>query len=339
MKFAARAVLILLLPLCAGAQVRDAFINQPDTSFYKSYANKITGRFFFSQKYTRLNYSSKSEGYSLDYRPNTNLNMGIGATYKWATLNIAYGFPFMNQDSEKGKTDHLDLQFHGYGAKIQVDGFGQFYRGFFLTPKGAAAKPGEYYQRPDIRVNQVGLSVQYILNHRHFSFRAAFLQNDWQRKSAGSLLFGFETYAGRIKADSSFVPRAILKSDVNSQETFRSYFELGPNLGYAYTCVIREHFFVTGALSLSLDYGVSTSETGLGKTWSNGFSSNTFVRFVGGYNSELNGFSFSYVNNGVSLSPQQDRHTTLNTGNFRMTFTHRFTPGNKEKRFLRRIIK
>lgn len=336
MKRTTFVLLLVLAPALLQAQV-DAAISHPDTSYYTSYSTKITARVFLSQKYTRLNYSNSRQGYSLDFRPNTNLNIGIGATYKWLTFNIAHGFNFLNTDTEKGKTHHVDLQFHGYGTKIQIDGFGQFYSGFFL-PKGTAASPGTYYQRPDIKVNQVGLSIQYIVNHKRFSFRAAFLQNDWQRKSAGSLLFGFETYGGRIKADSVFVPRALLKGDQSSQEVYRSYYELGPNLGYAYTLVIHENFFLTGALSVSLDYGVNTSETTTTKTWSNGFSSNTFVRFVAGYNSRVDGLSFIYLNNGVQLNTQHDSHITLNTGNFRFTYTHRFTPGRKEKKLLK-IIK
>jgi hypothetical protein len=333
MKQAGLVGLLMFIEVVACAQASKAIRDKHDTSFYATYPNKITGRFFFSQKYTRLSYRQKNEGYSLDYRPNTNLNVGFGATYRWATLNLAYGFDFLNPDTEKGKTHHIDLQFHGYGTKIQIDGFAQFYRGFFL-PKGLATAAGGYYQRPDIRVNELGASVQYIVNHTQFSFRSTYLLNDWQKKSAGSWLFGFEVYAGRVKADSALVPRVLQKGDGSQQETFRSYFELGPNVGYAYTWVFREHFFVTGALSQSLDYGVGTSESASGKTWNNGFSSNTFARFVIGYNSLNNGVSFIFLNNSVRLTAPQNRYLTVNTGNFRLTYTHRFTPGRKEKKIL-----
>ncbi|HWA33762.1 MAG TPA: DUF4421 domain-containing protein [Cyclobacteriaceae bacterium] len=338
MKRTAFVLWLALISERSPAQI-DTAISPPDSTYYTSYSTKITARAFLSQKYTRLNYSNRKEGYSLDYRPNTNLVIGIGATYKWATLNVSHGFNFLNNDPEKGKTHYFDLQFHGYGTRIQVDGFGQFYNGFFLTPKGAASTPGKFYTRPDIKVNEIGLSVQYIVNHKRFSFRSAFLQNDWQRRSAGSILVGFETYGGRIKADSVFVPRSLVKGDLSLQELYRSYFELGPNIGYAYTLVIRQHFFLTGALSVSLDYGFNTSETAITKTWSNGLSSNTFVRFVAGYNSRVDGLSFIYLNNGVNLTTQTDSHITLNTGNFRFTYTHRFTPSNKEKKFLKKIIK
>src|SRR5688572_28023745 len=88
-----------------------------DTTYYVSYENQITSRFYFSKKYTSFKFRNTLENYTMTYRPNTTLNMGIGATYKWATLNLAYGFGFLNPDKGKGKTEYLDLQFHGYTRK------------------------------------------------------------------------------------------------------------------------------------------------------------------------------------------------------------------------------
>ncbi len=116
--------------------------------------------------------------------------MGIGATYRWATLNLAYGFGFLNPDRGRGKTKYLDLQFHGYGRKFSIDVLGQFYNGFYLTPRGTGTTHGTYYQRPDIEVGAVGASAQYIFNYRKFSYRAAFLQNEWQKRTAGTFLLG-----------------------------------------------------------------------------------------------------------------------------------------------------
>ncbi len=93
-KFSALKVVILVLPfifLC-----RDVHA-QHDSAYYNSYVDQITSRFYFSQKYTKLNIKDSENNVELDYRPNTTLNMGIGASYKWFTLNLAYGFKFLNQ--------------------------------------------------------------------------------------------------------------------------------------------------------------------------------------------------------------------------------------------------
>jgi hypothetical protein len=223
-----------------------------DSLYYKTYPKHITGRFYFSQKYTSVLFRNRDRDYSLLYRPNTTLNMGVGATYKWATINLAYGFGFLNPDKEKGETKYLDMQFHRYGRKISIDLLGQFYNGFYLTPRGYAALPDKYYKRPDIRVRLVGASAQYIFNYKHFSYRAAFLQNEWQQKSAGSFLLGFESSLGTIKGDSTLIPRVVDESLADSGLKLLSFIELGPNAGYAYTLVYKKNFFLTVAGTISL---------------------------------------------------------------------------------------
>src|SRR6187399_3652744 len=91
-----------------------------DTTYYQSFmGKKITGRYYFSQKYTALEIGRNNKtSPRLRYTPNTNLNMGIGATYRSFTLNLAYGFGFLNPERGKGETKYLDLQFHTYTRRF-----------------------------------------------------------------------------------------------------------------------------------------------------------------------------------------------------------------------------
>ena len=113
----------------------EALHAQHDSTYYVSYTKLLTTRLYFSQKYTALTIKNKKDNYTLHYQPNTTLNLGVGATYKWATINLAYGFGFLNPAEDKGKTKYLDLQFHGYDQKFNLDVLGQFYKGFYLNPK------------------------------------------------------------------------------------------------------------------------------------------------------------------------------------------------------------
>lgn len=102
--------------------------------------------------------------------------------------------------------------------------------------------------------------------------------------------------------------------------------------------VVREHFFLTGSASVSLDYGFNTVTNAEGRNNADGFSSNAFTRLITGYNSARWAFSIIYINNGVRLtSNNSDRELILNTGNVRISFVHRFMPGSKEKKFLKAI--
>src|SRR5688572_29616413 len=75
-------VCCLLLSHLATGQV---LINQPyDSNYYISYEGQLVGRYYFSQKYTAFRFNDRDDDVLLRYFPNTSLNMGIGATYKWA---------------------------------------------------------------------------------------------------------------------------------------------------------------------------------------------------------------------------------------------------------------
>ena len=104
-----KVLLCLLLPItfCVGgySQVREmvyAQVLKYDSTYYVSYEKMLTSRFYFSKKYTSLKFRDFGENYNVTYRPNTTLNMGVGATYKSFTLNLAYGFGFLNPERGQG---------------------------------------------------------------------------------------------------------------------------------------------------------------------------------------------------------------------------------------------
>ncbi len=261
--------------------------------------------------------------------------MGVGATYKSFTLNLAYGFGFLNPDRGQGKTRYLDLQFHNYGKKIILDVFGQFYRGFYLSRHDGISMSEGPYLRPDIHINELGASVHYVLNHARFSYRASFFQNEWQKKSAGTFLAGFGAYGGWVKADSSMLPTDINRESTRGDLQKLNFFEFGPSAGYAYTFVLDRHFFLTGSGSLSLAYGVNTMSGGGSGHQVTGFNVNTIFRIFGGYNSSTWAFNANYITDGVRLVSNNGRQVMLTTGNVRVNIVHRFRPGKKGRRILK----
>lgn len=298
---------------------------QADTAYYRVYPRHLTTRFYFSRKYTSLQVGEAGSG-RLRYRPNTTWNMGVGATYRWATVNLAYGFGFLNPERGRGRTRYLDLQFHRYGRAVIVDVLGQFYRGFYRT-----LPDDQYRLRPDLRVQVMGATVQYVLNYRRFSYRAAFLQNEWQRRTAGSWMVGASLYAGQVRADSTW-----LSVDTSPLQHQR-FIELGPSIGYAYTWVYREHWYITGAATLSLDAGVLwDDQPGHGAAW--GFRPNALLRLAAGYAATRWVFNVFYVSNSLRLSSSSDfpwRYTNLETGQIRLQATRRLQVNRKMRRYLR----
>ncbi|MFC4872158.1 DUF4421 domain-containing protein [Negadavirga shengliensis] len=313
--------------------------NLDSTVYYQEFPDQLTGRYYFSRKYTGMRFQDKSSGLNLLFMPNSTLNMGVGATYSNLTLNLAYGFGFLNPDRGRGETNYLDLQAHVYPKKWVIDFFGQFYRGYYIHQ----GKPEDLdmagtYLNPDMRVRKIGTSVQYLFNHEKFSYRAAFLQNEWQKKSAGSLLAGFEIYGGEGKdEEGGFIPSSSLVEGQANVESVR-FFEFGPNLGYAYTLVIMKHFFITVSASSNLSVGFSEVRDDSQNTrtqW--GVSPNYFLRGFAGYNSDRWSVNANYVYNQVNFPDASGYRTSMMTGNYRLNFVYRFTPGSGLKKYLRPI--
>lgn len=297
---------------------------QHDTSYYISFENQLTSRFYFSTKYTSFDYYDKKDDLILNYFPNTSLNMGIGATYKWATLNLAYGFEFLNPDRDKGDTKYLDLQCHVYGRKFLFDVLGQFYRGFYLDNQELRNANGTYYNRPDIIVREFGISGQYMFNYRKFSYRAGFLQNEWQKRSAGTMLLGWQLVWGNGEADSTIVPSAISKIPSESQKQRLSFIETGPSIGYAHTFVIKQHFFLMGSGAVAFAFGSSLAE-GANRVRASSFLPNFVFRAFVGYNDEKWAVSFTVTNDTVNVTTESINRTfSLSTGNVRLNLVRRF---------------
>ncbi len=308
----------------------------PDTSYYETFPEHITGRLYFSRKYTGVKFIDREKDKEYLYMPNTTLNMGVGATYKNLTLNLAYGFGFLNPEKGKGETKYLDAQAHLYPQKMVIDLFLQLYKGFFLTDGLGAAAGENYLTRPDMKIQKIGASVQYVFNHGKFSYRAAFLQNEWQKKSAGTFLLGAEMYGGLAHEESNLIPPHLLDDLSRNFKTVR-FFELGPNAGYAYTLVIKEHFFITASASANLGVGYSTHHGERGRVTQWGVNPNYFLRGFAGYNSERWSINANYVHNNVQLPENGGFSNSFMTGNYRLNLVYRFLPGPKLKEHLKLV--
>ena len=231
-----------------------------ENGYYKVYPHKFIVRLYLSSKFAPFTISSSNKQ-DLNYKTNSKLNLGAGFTYRALTLNLSYGFNFLNPDKGRGDTKGLDLQMHIYARKWAADIIGAFLRGYYLNPKDYNGLGlSDYYKRPDFHRNIVGISLYRVHNSDRFSYRAAFNQKDWQTKSAGSLLYGGETHYGIVKADSALVPSAAGSNYLQANINKINFFSIGPGIGYAYTLVLSKHFFITGSAVASINLNISKEE-------------------------------------------------------------------------------
>jgi hypothetical protein len=306
-----------------------------DSNFIDPYTHLITGRMFLSQKYTLFAIDGKNGYRDIEYRPNTNLSLGVGATYRALTFNFGYGFKFMNPDTEKGDTKYLDLQTHLYGIKWRFDMFGQIYKGYYIYPKGYGSHDGSvYYYRPDLKVNDYGLSASYIFNYKRFSYRSAFLQSEWQKKSSGSFMLGGSMVYGQINADSAFVPAAVAPYYEQRDVTGMNYFAVGPGIGYAYTLVVKQHWFVTASLTTNLDLAFLKEKTKTSYETSVHFNPNLLFRTGFGYSSATWNANVTWVASRTAIKGQfLQSGYHVNSGNYRFAVSKRLTAKGGLRRF------
>ena len=304
-----------------------------DSSYYIYFPNSVTARLYTSQKYSRFNLKARNAP-ALHYLPNTTFNLGIGATYHNFSLNLAYGFGFLNPGKKINKSRYLDLQTHLYQPKWVTDAYGQLYQGFHLP--GSFNEPVKNYYRKDLQLYLFGLSRYYIFNAEKFSYRASFKQNELQKKSAGTWLAGVELYYGIVKADSNLIPKSVSEKYPQKNLTKTNYLSIGPGIGYAYTQIMARHFFITG--SITGDLAFSFANEHLQNNSSAHFSLNPVTRFrvATGYNTSTWNISANWVFDNLAFEGvKKNTAYWFNTGNFRIVIAKRLYPGSRLRKSLK----
>lgn len=306
-----------------------------DTNYISSYTSDFTTRFFSSIKYSMMGYDDGNVDQRLAYRPNNKMLLGFGVNHGFLGLNIGLNLPFMNQDDDVyGETKYYDFTLRVFAPKFNLTGYLQTYRGFYLRNTSTLIKGWEegdpYYIRNDMRTNTFGLDISYIFNSDRFSYRAALVQTEWQKKSAGSLILGGSIIYNFTTGDSSIVPSQIVYPEFYDSVQFRrsNFLSIGPHIGYGYTFVFKKHYFLTGSVNGSLNIGstkliLMEKEEAIGSGMV--LTLRTEFLISGGYNSHRWYVGVSYVNLALSnQAPLPNCSLSFDTGIFRMNLVRRF---------------
>lgn len=311
------------------------FTTPYDTNYIKSFETDYTTRLFASTKYNQMGYIDNMVGKSLIYVPNNSLLLGAGVNHGFLGLNLGVNFPFINKDDETyGKTKYYDFTMRFFARRYNTTIYLQDYRGYYLRNTRDMipgwAHDSAYYIRGDLRSFTIGLDVSYIFNYKRFSCRAAILQNELQRKSAGSFLLGGTVFYNVASGDSSIVPSNVYYGLFYNNLKFNrsTNFSVGPTFGYAYNFVIRRYFFILGSLNGSLNLAFTKlhlidSEEEVKSGLVGGVRAEFLVS--AGYNGDRWYFGVSYV--GMELqtqAPIDERLVKYDTGLFRVNIVKRF---------------
>ncbi len=312
------AIFLLLLHINTFSQ------NLHDSLYYKTFSNALTIRIYTVKDYAGFSFPSANKKSNLTYRSNATLNLGTGITYKNLSANLSAGFGFLNKGIEKrGKTTALDFQFHVFLQNWTSDLLFLHYKGFYAAPGNyPLAFPGSYYYRPDISLSLTGLTAYRVQNSGKFSYRSAFYQNEWIRKSSGTLLYGGGAYYESINSnDSNLIPSKVAKFFPDANFYNFHFISFGPGVGYAYALVIKKHFYVLSSVIINGNINFSTDENGSIKNRLTSFEPGINFKTAAGYDGAVWNASLSWAGN-VLLVKQANvaGANTFPTSEVRLTF-------------------
>ena len=260
-----------------------------DSSYIKDYTGLLTTRLFLLFQNASLLINTPDDNISkIVYRPNANVRIGLAGFWKWFGLGLSIDNPFYKTDRVAyGKTTTLDLRVNAFGRAIAGELFLQQYKGFYLS---APERPdGTHYILPDMRTFSLGMAGYWIYNAKRFSIRAAFIQNERQKKSAGSLIVRPAFLYYRISSDQGIIPPEIIAEyhiPLTNLVTGGEFYSLGLSPGYVYTFVFLKNFYLTAAVfpGVAVQFASYSNELDVYSNFE--FTFQLSGRFALGYNSD-----------------------------------------------------
>lgn len=189
--------------------------------------------------------------------PNELGSIGLRVSHRWVTVGLSVGVNNL-QAEQKGTTEFFNFKINTYQKKWGFDGYYHSYKGHYVRSDEIENTPQflntqTYPIVPDLHTQYTGINAYYISNHQKFSYRASFIVNEIQRKSAGSFILMLSYSFFKLNSDTGFIPGNLQAGiPVTSQIVDGNFNSWSIMPGYAYTLVIAKKYFVTLSPSIGL---------------------------------------------------------------------------------------
>jgi hypothetical protein len=230
-----------------------------DSTYLTPFLDKIILKVNVETQTDEYQYLNREDGTRLDLVPNNAYRLFLSLDYEFIGLSIGVVPKFLgaNSDEElKGESSFTDYRFRFFlGKWVQSLDYGKI-EGYYVKNTGEfipewVEDKDPYIQFDNLTSSRYGMSTSYVFNP-NFSYRNIVYQNEWQKKSSGSLVATL-FYDYNIFSFS--------ESNINSKDRFFNV-RLAPS--YYYTHVIEENWFISGNISpsLGLRFSKTTSEDG-----------------------------------------------------------------------------
>jgi hypothetical protein len=161
-----------------------------------------------------------------DLHTKTNNTLGLEVNY----CDIAATFS-INPAKIGGDYNDYEFNFEYHGQKLSFD----------INYQRANSLAGDiqyhdvdHLDKDGLRMNVVNVAAYYTFSHSRFSFPAAFFQNYYQRRSAGSWLAGLSVQSGSIKTTDELKER----TEGTAPEVHLTFANVALGGGYGYNLVL-----------------------------------------------------------------------------------------------------
>jgi len=267
-------ILIFIALFSASCKAQDTIKkHRMSNEYVELYDDYIKARIGFSNSFNSFHIKDKADNLDFTLSPNQRVKSTLTLIYKFIEIDLGYTPEFIrfNKDDDiRGKTTFFNLGTRFYFKNWMQDLQYAKTKGFYVDKDDIGITENILF--PNFQVQKIGGSTSYIFN-KNFSFRAIFLQSEWQKKSAGSFIPSVSYYFTQIKNDGPGKDNSI---DV----------AIGP--AYYYNWVLGKQFLVSSGAygGVGYNYTKTTYNDDTPDETIDGLSFQTQVRFTLGYNSE-----------------------------------------------------
>lgn len=214
------------------------------------------------------------DGDSYTFAPEANVKIGPYVGWHWVFLGYTLDVTHVDMSDDDKTRKEYDISL--YSSMLGLD---LYYR-----------KTGDNYKLRSMEIGEdvetyalsgasfggltssiKGFNLYYIMNHRRFSYPAAFSQSTVQRRSAGSALLGLGYTHHKLSLDWEALNKLVedrLGKDVADEAVDSSlhfgtvkYTDVSLSGGYAYNWVFSRNWLLAGSLSLALAYKRTVGDT------------------------------------------------------------------------------
>jgi hypothetical protein len=297
-----------------------------DTAYITSYADKLTIKLLGISKFNYFKIIDRINESSIRYRPDRKLNLGFGVSYRWFAADLAFNFG-IGENSNFHNSRFVDFQGAIFSSKQYISATYQYYYGYQIADYDGVPKD-DYADDPirdDIRTVSFGLQYLFAFNYDKFSLKASFIQNEIQKRSAGSFLFGARFHIYNMDADSSAVPldaQGYFNKRLHLTDVVAS--SIGINTGYMYTYVWNKNFYVTLSLIPGIALNVGDSKTDFKQPFNNHVSVGLSTTNAIGYNSERFFWGIQAIGDLYNVRIDKKQYLKQGHGKFKFYVGYRF---------------